>query len=90
MNTTCDIFPASFVTAHSNDLVDKIQPRKTAPQTMADSSKAGSAFWEMAGGTFVLMIGMVLVGLWSWALVEFLRFYMEIMARPNSLEVVLR
>lgn len=90
MNTTCDIFPASFVTAHSNDLADKIQPLKTAPQTMADSSKAGSVLWEMAGVALVLMIGMVLVGLWGWALVEFLRSFLEIMARPNSLEVVLR
>jgi len=34
------------------------------------------------------MIAMALVGLWSWTLVEFLRFFVETMPQPNGLGIL--
>ena len=90
MNTTYNIFPTSLLIARSSDrAVETIGTRsaENAPQTAPCIAKAAFP-WEMTGVVLVLMIAMALVGLWSWTLVEFLRFFVEIMPQPNSLEIV--
>ena len=89
MNTTYNIFPTCLLIARSSDrAVETIGTRsaENAPQTALRTAKAAFP-WEMTGVVLVL-IAMALVGLWSWTLVEFLRFFVEIMPQPNSLEIV--
>jgi len=87
MDTTYDIFPPSLLIARSSARPVESQSVETAPQIPA-SAKASSSPWEMVGVLLVLMIAMALVGLWSWTLVEFLRFFVETMPQPNGLGIL--
>lgn len=92
MNTTFDIFPASLLIARSSArAVETIGTRsaENAPQTPRRTAKAAFP-WETTGVVLVLMIAMALVGLWSWTLVEFLRFFVETMPQPNGLGIFLQ
>ena len=89
MHTTCDIFPASLLIARSAARTVETQSAENAPQTAPHTTKAAFP-WEITGFVLVLMIAMALVGLWSWTLVEFLRFFVETMPQPNGLGIVLQ
>ncbi len=92
MNTTLDIFPASLLIARSSAPIAETaetQSLETAPEAASDTSK--SAFpLDAIGALFVLMIALALVGLWSWTLVEFLRFFVETLPQPSGFGIVLQ
>ena len=92
MNTTYDIFSTSLLVEHSSaPTAETIETEsaESAPQTAPHTAKAAFP-WEKTGVVLVLIIAMTIVGLWSWTLVEFLRYFVENMPQPNGLEIVLQ
>lgn len=91
MNTTCDIFSTSLLAGRSSASTAETmetQSAASAPRTAPHTAKAAFP-WEKAGAILALIIAMTVVGLWSWALVELLRFFVETMPQPSGLEILL-